>query len=121
MEESQQCALIVGHSAEGKSMNSMHRNLKPGDRLVLHTTGHIVEVAYLTLGCYDITRSTEIAVRRRWRNGVMVVSGLDIDVEATLQKCAKRNGWSVSSATPTAGTLLTDGRCKLSSERNRNN
>jgi hypothetical protein len=102
-------------------MNSLHRNLKPGDRIVLHTTGQMVEVAYLTLGCYDVTQSTDIAVRRRWRTQVTVVSGLDINAEATLQKCAKRNGWDLATATAAARTLLIDERRQLAVSKCRRN
>lgn len=72
--------------------NSLNRNLKMGDKVVLsdHQT---YEVAAETFGNMSFTSGSALMVKRYGDPEVIRASGYDIDPKATLEKHSADNGW----------------------------
>jgi hypothetical protein len=70
--------------------NSLHRNLKVGDKVVLDGPVDAVIDSEM-FGCMSFTRGTAIGVTINGQS--MRADGFDIDAQATLQRFAKENGW----------------------------
>ncbi len=69
--------------------NSLNRNLKVGDKLILSNGAQVAVVEPIMFGAMSFTSGTALAV-----SGYGRISGHDIDAEATVTRFAKDNGWT---------------------------
>lgn len=78
--------------------NSLKRDLKVGDKVVMKATGESVEIALETFGCFANLLGSTISLTRG--HGYEHVSGYDIDPDETIKRHASDNGWSEAEVSP---------------------
>lgn len=73
--------------------NSLNRNLKVGDQLILSNGAQVAVVEPLMFGAMSFTSGAALAV-----SGYGRISGYDIDAKATLARFGAANGWDKEKA-----------------------
>lgn len=78
--------------------NTLGRNLKAGDKLVM-ANGAVVEVAEpLLFGAMSFTSGSALIVEHH--GDKIKTSGYDIDAEATRKQFTVKNGWNIPESQP---------------------
>ena len=72
--------------------NSLNRDLKVGNKVVMKATGESVEIALETFGCFAQTSGSKICVTRGHGEDINT-TGYDIDADETIRRHAADNGW----------------------------
>jgi hypothetical protein len=72
--------------------NSLNRDLKVGDKVVMKATGESVEIALESFGCFASTSGSKICVTRGYGEPLHA-SGHDIDADETIRRHARENGF----------------------------
>ncbi len=73
--------------------NSLNRNLKVGEKVVMHGGETVLIASDETFGAMSFTSGTALGVRRIGSEETLRCSGYDIDAEETLKRHATENGW----------------------------
>lgn len=74
--------------------NSLNRDLKTGDKVVLRLTGESVAIACETFGCFAATSGSKICVTRA-TGEECYATGYDIDADETVKRHAADNKWEL--------------------------